>query len=361
MHCRYFIPLLVLGVEVIRELDMKKLLCGLFALVMVSLTPVQAETRKDNLLLRDDHPQEYVVVKGDTLWHISGRFLQSPWKWPEVWGVNPQVDNPHLIYPGDIIYLTWVDGKPRLGLKRDIYPRARVSPLERPIPAIPLKDINSFLNDNRVMSEDLLKDAPYVLGGQNNRIIAGAGDRIYARGKLLENEPRQGIYRASNEYVDPETEEFLGYEMLKIADADVATQAEDIITLDVIKSHKEIRVLDRVVPTEEARIDSIFYPKPSPEGVSGSILSVLSGVQDAGQFNVVAINRGEREGLESGHVFAIYRRGEVIKDPITKEMVTLPQERSGELMVFKVFEKVSYGLIMESTDVVSIGDEIREP
>ncbi|MAY42673.1 MULTISPECIES: LysM peptidoglycan-binding domain-containing protein [unclassified Neptuniibacter] len=342
---------------------MKKLLCGLLAFVMLSLTQVSAETRKDNLLLRDDYPEEYVVVKGDTLWHISGRFLQSPWKWPEVWGVNPQVDNPHLIYPGDVIYLTWVNGKPRLGLRRDsgIYPKARVSPLVQPIPAIPLRDIISFLNDNRVMSEDLLKDAPYVLGGKSKRIIAGAGDRIYARGALLEDQRRQGIYRSANQYEDPDTEEFLGFEMLKIADADVAAQTDDVVTMDIVKSNKEVRVLDRVVPTEEVRIQSIFHPKPSPEGIEGKVLAVLGGVRDGGQFNVVAINRGDREGLEAGHVFAIYRSGEIIKDPVTKEFVTLPKERSGELMVFKVFEKVSYGLIMRSTDVVSIGDEIKQP
>lgn len=341
---------------------MKKLLCGILAFVMLSLMHVQAETRKDNLLLRNDHPQEYVVVKGDTLWHISGRFLQSPWKWPEVWGVNPQVDNPHLIYPGDVIYLTWVDGKPRLGVRRSgIYPHARVSPLKHAIPAIPLRDIISFLNDNRVMSENLLKEAPYILGGRGNRIISGAGDRIYARGQLLEEQRRQGIYRAANEYTDPETEEFLGFEMVKIADADVSAQTDDVITLDVVKSHKEVRVLDRVVPTEEVRIQSVFYPKPSPTGIEGKIISVLRGVRDGGQFDVVALNRGVREGLDAGHVFAIYRQGERMKDPVTKEFVTLPQERSGELMIFKVFEKVSYGLIMQSTDVVSIGDEIREP
>ena len=343
---------------------MKNFLYGLLALIVISVTPVQAEVRKDSLLLRDDHPQEYVVVRGDTLWGISGRFLQSPWKWPEVWGVNPQVDNPHLIYPGDVIYLTWVDGKPRLGVRRDsgIYPRARVSPLERPIPAIPLRDIIAFLNDNRVLSDDLLKKAPYVLGGKSERLISGAGDRIYARGELLEQQRRQGIYRAANEYIDPETEEFLGYELKKIADADVALQSEDaIVTLDVTKSHQEVRIMDRVVPTEEQVIDSIFYPAASPDGVTAKVLSVLNGVRDAGQFNVVALNRGDREGLKAGHVFAIYRRGEVVKDPVTKEMITLPQEHSGELMVVKVFEKVSYGLIMQSTNVVSIGDELRQP
>lgn len=342
---------------------MKKLLCGLFALLVITVMPVQAEARKDNLLLRDNYPEEYVVVKGDTLWHISGRFLKSPWKWPVVWGINPQVDNPHLIYPGDVIFLTWVNGKPRLGVRRDsgIYPKARVSPLVQPIPAIPLRNIISFLNDNRVLSEDLLKEAPYVLGSKGERIIAGAGDRVYARGELIEQQRRQGIYRASEEYIDPDTEEHLGYEALKLAEGDVFAKNDDVVTLDIRKSNKEIRVLDRVVPTEEVRIQSVFYPQPSPEGVKGKILSVLGGVRDGGQLDVVAINRGLREGLEAGHVFAIYRRGELVKDPVTKELVTLPQERSGELMVFKVFEKVSYGLVLRSNDVVSVGDELREP
>ena len=339
---------------------MKKLLCSLLTMLMLVASPAWSEDR----LLRDSAPQEYVVVKGDTLWHIAGRFLKSPWKWPEVWGINPQVDNPHLIYPGDVIYLTWVNGKPRLGVRRDsgIYPRARVSPLDQAIPAIPLRDIISFLNENRVLSEDLLKQAPYVLGGQNARIITGAGDRIYARGTLLEDQRRQGIYRATNEYVDPDTKEFLGFELSNIAEADVTKQsAGDVLTLDIRKSHEEVRILDRVVPTEEARIQSIFYPAASPAGVTGKVISVLSGVRDAGQFNVVALNRGAREGLEAGHVFAIYRKGELIKDPVKKETIQLPAERSGELMVFKVFEKVSYGLIMQSANVVSIGDEVREP
>ncbi|MDF2182497.1 LysM peptidoglycan-binding domain-containing protein [Neptuniibacter sp. CAU 1671] len=342
---------------------MKNLLYGLLASLIVVISPVQAEVRKDSLLLNEDYPESYVVVKGDTLWDISARFLKSPWKWPEVWGVNPQVDNPHLIYPGDIIYLTWVDGQPRLGVKRDsgIYPRARVTPLDTAIPAIPLRDINSFLNNNRVLSEDLMQKAPYVLGGRDERIIAGAGDRVYARGQLLEEQPGQGIYRSENQYVDPETGEFLGYELLKIADGNVSERHDDILTLDLAKSHQEVRVKDRVVPTEESRIQSMFYPKPSPDGVKAQILSVLGGVRDGGQYNVVAFNRGEREGIEAGHVFAIFRKGELTKDPITNELIQLPQERSGELMVFKVFEKVSYGLIMRSTNVVSVGDKLQQP
>lgn len=343
---------------------MKKLLCALAAVCMLAITPVEANARKDVLRLKEDRPQEYVVVKGDTLWDISARFLESPWKWPEVWDVNTQIPNPHLIYPGDVIYLVWVDGKPKLKVRRGmrkLSPSARTVPLDRAIPGIPLKDILSFLQDNRVLEEDLFKKAPYILGSKDQRIIAGAGDRVYARGALLEDLKRQGVYRASDKYIDPKTEEFLGYELLKVADVTVVAKNDDVISLNVNKSEMETRILDRVVPAEQKRVQSVFYPKPSPEGLEAEILSVLGGVRDGGQFNVIALNRGIREGLEPGHVFAIFRAGESIVDPVTKDLVTLPSERSGVLMVFKTFDKVSYGLIMQSTNVVSVGDELKAP
>lgn len=343
---------------------MKKLLCALAAVCMLVMTQVQANTRADVLRLKDDRPQEYVVVRGDTLWDISARFLESPWRWPEVWDINTQIPNPHLIYPGDVIYLVWVDGQPKLKVRRGVRklsPQARVEPLDRAIPAIPLKDIIGFLRDNRVLDETLYGSAPYVLASTDQRIIAAAGDRVYARGTLLEDLKRQSIYRASDRYTDPDSGEFLGYEVQKIADVTVAAHNDDVISLDVNRSETETRVMDRVIPTEAERISSIFYPQPSPQGVSGKILSVLGGVRDGGQFNVVALNRGEREGLEAGQVFSIYRKGEEIVDPVTRERAALPSERSGLLMVFKTFEKVAYALIMQSTNIVSVGDEVREP
>ncbi len=343
---------------------MKKLLCALAAVCMLAVTPIEANSRKDVLQLRDDRPQEYVVVKGDTLWDISARFLESPWRWPEVWDMNTQIPNPHLIYPGDVIYLVWENGKPKLKVRRGIKkltPNARVQKLDRAIPAIPLKDILSFLRDNRVLKEDLFKKAPYILASKDQRIIAGAGDRVYARGTLLEDLRRQGVYRLAGEYRDPETDEFLGYELLKVADVSVAAKNEDVISMNVNRSEMELRQLDRVIPAEQKRVQSVFYPMPSPRDLEGEILAVLGGVRDGGQFNVVALNRGEREGVEPGHVFAIHRAGESIVDPITKERLTLPSERSGVLMIFKSFSKVSYGLIMQSTNVVSVGDEVREP
>jgi hypothetical protein len=344
---------------------MKKLLCGLLTcLLLLTVSVANAEVRKDRIQLRENYPTEYIVVKGDTLWDISGRFLQHPWQWPDVWDVNPQIYNPHLIYPGDIIYLSWVNGQPRLSLRQGgnrLSPKARVSPLDDAIPAIPLKDIIAFLSDHLVADEDLLNNAPYVVGGHNDRILAGAGDRVYARGELKSDERLQALYRPATEYRDPLTGEFLGYEMLKIADTAIPAQEKDIITLDLRKTREEVRLLDRVLPIEESRIQSLFQPSAVPEGTEGLILSVLGGVAKIGQYNAVAVNVGARDSVEAGNVMSIYRTGENVRDPVTGERIALPDERAGLLMLFKVFDKVSYGLVLNASNVMSVGDKVFEP
>ncbi|MGB0732131.1 MAG: LysM peptidoglycan-binding domain-containing protein [Pontibacterium sp.] len=343
---------------------MKKTLCALLISVGV-LTSLQAVAKGDVLRLKDDRPQEYVVVKGDTLWDISAKFLATPWKWPELWGMNAQIDNPHLIYPGDIIYLVWVDGKPQLRLKRGVVklqPGVRVQPLNRAIPSIPLKDVAAFLKDNRIVEDKTYELAPYIVGGKNQRLIAGAGDRVYARGELLDADLKnQSLYRASRSYVDKDTNELLGYELLKVADANVAQVSGDIISLDLTRSRMETRKLDRVLPTEKLPIRSVFYPQAAPDNLNGEILSVVGAVRDGGQFDVVAINKGDRDGLVAGHVFAVYRAGEILKDPVTNEALTLPSELSGYVMVFRTFDKISYALVMESTNVISQGDTLETP
>ncbi|MBR9882216.1 MAG: LysM peptidoglycan-binding domain-containing protein [Oceanospirillales bacterium] len=346
---------------------MNRLLCATLTAAFLLLgSPAQAEVRKDRIELAEGHPTEYVVVKGDTLWDISGRFLKSPWLWPDVWYVNPQIDNPHLIYPGDIIYLTWVDGQPRLSLKRGVRklsPHARVSPLDSAIPAIPLKDIAAFLNDNMVMDQDLLDHAPYVIGGKNERIIAGAGDRVYARGEPVENVSLQGIYRPAKPYNDPFTDELLGYEAYRVADGRIMARDTDsqVMTMDLLDTNEEVRVRDRVVPNDESRIQSVFYPSAGAELQNAVILDVLGGVAKIGQFDAVALNVGAREGVEIGNVFAVYNEGEMVRDPVTNETISLPSERAGMLMVFKVFDKVSYGLIMRANNVISVGDRLKTP
>ncbi|MEH6812062.1 MAG: LysM peptidoglycan-binding domain-containing protein [Motiliproteus sp.] len=343
---------------------MRKYLLGL-AVILLTGPLMVGVLRADVVQLVDNHPDRHVVVKGDTLWDISGAFLKSPWLWPKVWSVNPQIDNPHLIFPGDVIYLVWVNGQPQLRLDRGprkLGPQVRRSPLDQAIKAIPLQDIKSFLSDNLVLTKSVLEEAPYVIAGVNERIIAGAGDRIYARGELPGNDQNYyGIYRPARIYKDPDTEEVLGYESKTIGGGYLVAVNDDIMTLTLKRTREEVRKKDRVLPTLEEVIQSVFYPSAPEQEVNGKILSVLRGVTQIGQYDVVAINRGKREGMAPGHVLHVFRRGEVVKDPVNGELVTLPSEKGGTIMIFKVFEKVSYALVMKAENVLSVLDEVRTP
>ncbi len=293
--------------------------------------------------LKQGHPEQYRVVKGDTLWDISGRFLDQPWKWPELWHANPQIENPHLIYPGDTLSLVYVDGQPRLMLDRGesrgtvkLSPRIRSTPVAEAIPTIPLEAINSFLVNNRVIdSIELFEGAPYVVAGNAERVISGKGDRVYARGQFDEELPAYGIFRQGKTYLDPETGEFLGINADDIGGGDLVATEGDIATLRLNRVTQEVRLGDRLFPTEERAINSSFQPSSPATDVQGVILDVPRGVTQIGQFDVVALNRGARDGLAEGNVLAVYKTGETVRDRVTGERVKIPDERAGLLMVFR--------------------------
>lgn len=312
---------------------------------------------------RSDHPERYTVVRGDTLWDISSRFLNNPWYWPEIWHVNPQVANPHLIYPGDELALVYIDGQPRLtkvdsGVVR-LSPQVRSEPIDTPIPAIPLDAIRSFLSDTRIVTAEEIEAAPYVLEGEEGRIVTGAGDRIYARGEAPARS--LGIFRQNNRYTDPDTGEFLGLEARAIGGGDVVAENGEVITLRLTRSREEVRIGDRLLVSEDRRINTSFMPSSPEDEISGTMIAVENGVSQIGQFNVVVINRGEREGLEVGNVLAVFKSGNTVRDPYTREMVELPSERAGLLMIFQTYEKLSYGLILNATRSLSIGDRVGNP
>ena len=324
--------------------------------------------------VRSDHPDVYTVVKGDTLWDISGRFLERPWLWPEIWEVNPQIENPHLIYPGDRIHFVYVDGQPRLQLERGaagrtfrmspgdgkLSPQIRATPLESAIPAISLEAIQGFLVQNRVVEPEVLEFAPYVVQGDSERLVLGAGDRLYVRGELDDTDSFNFV-RKGPIYVDPETREVLGREATYIGLGQIDAQQGDISTMTVLSSRERVQIEDRVLPTEQRRVDSTFFPK-APEGdVEGEIISVFSGVTQVGQYDVVVLNRGLREDIDVGHVLAIYKKGALARDRVAKETIRLPSERAGLLMVFRSFEKLSYGLVLQAERALSVGDEVRNP
>lgn len=348
----------------------------LMALTLIaSLAAVATGAAEDlNRYLRSDHPDVYTVVKGDTLWDISGKFLERPWLWPEIWRINPQINNPHLIYPGDQIRLVYVDGQPQLVLDRGdagrtvrmspgtdkLSPEVRYEPLESAIPTIRLDAIQPFLVQNRIVDPTELDGSPYVVQGEGERLVLGAGDRLYVRGMLPESESFN-VVRRGPLYVDPETQEVLGREATYIGLGQVVAQENDIATMLMSDTREEVQIGDRVLPTEERRVDSTFFPSAPAGEVDGQIISVFGGVSQVGQYDVVVINRGEREGVAVGNVMAIYKKGAVARDRIANESVRLPSERAGLLMVFRTFDKLSYALVMNTERPLAIFDEVRNP
>ena len=338
---------------------MRKLLYALAALTLLFTSWAQAAPE-----LRSDHPERYTVVKGDTLWDISGRFLNNPWYWPEIWHVNPQVKNPHLIYPGDRLALVYIDGKPRVtkvassGVVK-LSPQIRSEAIDTPIPAIPLDAISSFLTDTRIVSPAELNGAPYVLEGEDGRIITGAGDRIYARGDKPAD--KVGIFRRTKEFVDPETGEFLGLEARSIGSGNVTAENGEVLTLQLTKSNQEIRIGDRLLTSENRAIATSFVPSSPDSEVNGQMIAVDGGVSQIGQFDVVTINRGQRDGLEPGNVMSVLKSGNMVRDPVTGETIELPSERAGLMMIFQAYEKMSYGLVLQATRPLSVGDKVTNP
>lgn len=319
--------------------------------------------------LKDGHPDRYTVARGDTLWDISGKFLSQPWKWPEIWHANPQVENPHLIYPGDQLSLVYIDGQPRLMLNRGesrgtikLSPQVRSTPMAEAIPAIPLEAINSFLLVNRIVdTPEQFQKAPYIVAGNAERVVSGAGDRVYARGAFNEAAPAYGIFRQGKTYLDPETQEFLGINADDIGSGEIVAVEGDVGTMMLTRSTQEVRLADRLFATEERPINSTFMPSEPEQEVKGVILDVPRGVTQIGQFDVVTINKGVRDGLKEGNVLAIYKTGETVRDRVTGESVKIPDERAGLLMVFRTYDKLSYGLVLGASRSLAIMDKVRNP
>lgn len=340
--------------------------------------------------LRQNHPEFHVVQPGDTLWDISEKFLQSPWLWPEIWHVNDQVNNPHLIFPGDIIGLVYVDGKPRITKTNrlpngtvKLRPKARELSADSAITTLPLDAIAPFLTSAQVVSEEQLEDSPYVVGSDSDRLLAAENNKVYIRGIIDEAAQKYSFFRKGDPYIDPETEELLGIEAIHVAEGQKIMPGDPAV-MKVKKSTLELRVGDRAWPTNDEQLRPVYFPHSPKSFEGGQIISVYGGVQQIGQYNIVVINRGERENMEVGHVLSIYRRGATIVDDIatqrrkdddsvstwdkitdtvtnSKEMVTLPDELAGRLMIFRTFEKVSLGLVLKAEKTIHVFDKVKMP
>ncbi len=336
----------------------------------------------DEITIKNDVPDQHIVVKGDTLWDIANMYLSDPWKWEDIWYLNSQIENPHLIYPGDVIGLVMVDGEQRLtvinrgdnantlkitpndagegGLVK-LRPTARITPIYGAIPAIPREHIESFLFGNRILNTEELKAAPYVVSGIEGRLLLGAGDRVYARGEFNSELPAYQIYREGKEYKDPLTKERLGFEAIEIGTARIDDLQNNIATLSLERTSQQVAIKDRVLPSDETLLETFFYPSEPPEGVEGLIIDVGRGVKFIGQFDVVLLNVGEREDVKAGNIFRVNRDGQRVKDPVNGDKIQLPDEEGGLAMVFRTFEKTSYALILQAKLPMQIGDPVVNP
>lgn len=332
--------------------------------------------------LAPNAPDSHTVQRGDTLWAISSLFLKRPWRWPELWGMNlEQIRNPHLIYPGQVLVLDKSGGRARLRIGRPdgslptntvkLSPRVRSQLLDNgAISSIPLQLIGPFLTEGIVLNADELANAPRIVATQEGRVMVARGETAYVRGNLG-GARNFSVFREAKPLRDPASQEVLGYEAGYVGTADFtrpegggAAGALPVPATVVMTSlRQEAGVGDRLVPTP-ARDYSAYVPHPPAKPLAGQVVSIYGEAMTAGQNQIVAINRGSRDGVERGHVLALWRAGAATLDrtqPGKPQAIQLPDERSGLLFVFRVFDRVSYALIVSALDPVSPGDRFTQP
>ena len=336
-------------------------------LVVIGISVAVAQTTPE---LNPRHPDRYTVARGDTLWDIAATFLRDPWFWPEIWQGNPQVENPHLIYPGDVLSLVYIDGLPRVISDRDIgradrlSPQARSEPLEDAVPTISADTIRAFLSRASVLTKDEAKNLPYIVATQDGHLMAGAGNDVYVRGTDGGEGTTYNVVHVGDKLIDPDTRDVLGYEGIFVGQGRVR-RAGDPTTLYLTDSSREALEGDRIVP-DEVDIPLNFIPRPPDNNIDGSIVSVIDGLSLIGQYQVVVLNRGSNHGLDAGHVLRVYQKGETIRDrtgggAFLGEKVRLPDESAGTAMVFRTYDRVSYALIMHATTEIHVLDAVRNP
>ncbi|MDS4039825.1 MAG: LysM peptidoglycan-binding domain-containing protein [Candidatus Competibacter sp.] len=318
--------------------------------------------------LRPDHPQTYTVVPGDTLWSIAGRFLQNPWQWREIWRQNPKIHNPNRIYPGDVLEFGHdAGGKPRLEVAAregvpliKLSPEVRVETLTQPIPPVPRDAIESFMTRALILSEAQWKQAPYIVADDEDQVVYADRDRVYARGALFD-QPRYQVFRASEELREPGSGRYLGTAGIYMGEA-VLERDGDPAAFVLANTVAPVRAGDRLFPLESERELYSFDPHPVPPDTEGFIIAKLDpDVTQITQYSSVIINLGAQEGLEPGHVLAIYSKSREVDDPVSGGTVRLPGERSGLLMVYKVHDLVSYALVMQAERAIRMNDRVTTP
>ena len=331
--------------------------------------------------VKAQHPRQYTVKKGDTLWGISSMFLQDPWYWPEIWQKNQQVTNPHLIFPGDVLTLIYVNGQPQMRVNeaqhkqvqqesdssglpvRKLSPSIRTSELEASIPSIPGDAIRQFLTRPRVVTKQQLDDAPYIVGSEDDHLVLAEGNRVYIRGEIDKERVRFSVFRPGEALRDPATDEILGYEAVHTGEVHI-TAYGDPASGDLTFTEREVLIGDRLLAEDKSKLENLYFPHVPDREVNAQIMELNEALTGVAQLQVVTINKGERDGMEVGHLLATFTKGSTIRDRHNKRSskpVKLPNERSGLVMVFKTFDRVSYAITLESRRIIHNYDYLHTP
>jgi hypothetical protein len=351
-----------------------------------------ASGRSMSVPISPNAPERYVVQKGDTLWDISAMYLKEPWFWPEIWYVNPSIANPHLIFPGDVLYFSYVDGKPRVSLEQAgatrLSPEMRTSSLDSAIRGVPYDLLMDFVGRPSLLTKEQVKTAPYVVGMRDRHIVGSFANEVYAR-NLGDTTPgtRYNIIAVGDELRDPDDGDLLGYtghfagmgEVIQATGAVVPgassifdmKREEALAHLRVVESGREILQGNKLFPAT-ADVGPDFVPSaPSNEAILGQVIAVVDGVHVAGRYQVVAINRGTKHGLVPGNALGVFYRGELVRDRFDRtnwsaytanyDKIRLPDERSATILLFRVYDRISYGLVVQSSEVIRRGDFIAHP
>jgi len=344
--------------------------------------PVAETETVETIVYEPEFPETYIVQEGDTLWDISTVFLRDPWFWPEIWFKNPQVEDPHLIYPGDTLAIIYVGGERRVqilnrgedgsvvsqtsqGLKIvKVNPRVRSQPIDATIASIPIDALRHLLERPIVIDLDTLRDSAYVLSSLDDHLINSINDKLYVRKLDMSNgNGRYHIYRPDRPLFDPNTDELLGYQALYVGESKLLLRG-DPASIRVTNSEREILRDDRVMPMDNTNFERDFIPRPPETDVNGEIVALLDAISQTGIYQTIAINLGQRDGLESGNILRFRRTGSIIPDPAEQDprfRVKLPDEQVGMAMVIRSFEKMSYALIMEADFPVIANDYVQSP
>ncbi|MBE9568151.1 MAG: LysM peptidoglycan-binding domain-containing protein [Proteobacteria bacterium] len=332
---------------------------------------------KKEIRVKAEHPRQYTVKKGDTLWGISSLFLKDPWYWPEIWSKNQQVKNPHLIYPGDVLTLIYVNGQPQIQVSqqstavksdnglpvRKLSPGIRSTALQATIPTIPGDAIRQFLTKPRVVTKEQLDSAPRIIGSEGAHLILGSGARVYIRGEIDKERVRFSVFNPGDALIDPVTNKTLGYEAKYSGEVRIVNYG-DPASGDLTFTEREILIGDRLLPEDKSKLENLYFPHVPETEVEAQIISLYDALFGVAQYQIIVINKGERDGMEVGHLLATFSNGETVRDRFDKrrsEPVKLPNERSGLVIIFKTFDQVSYALTLESTRVIRKNDFLHTP